>query len=317
LIVIIGVALIVIIALAINAPGRSDLGYRISLQWHIANLPQARPLTAADRVLVIAPHPDDELLACSETILAARRVGARVDVVWLTSGDGFEWDEAIVAHDPRPSPKDMLALGQQRMGEAREATALLGLKPDQQHFLGFPDGGLLRLFFKYRAKPYTSHLTRVAAVPYVEAVKRGTPYTGDQLLRQLDALLIELKPTLALMPAQEDRHRDHKAAYLFMAQALADCDMEKAARLYIVHGGVEWPMPKGLHRELPLAPAPRGKQLPWEVVPLSPADEQLKLDALHCYRSQTETLGHFLRAFVRTNELISPMPETDLGSAEQ
>ena len=48
-----------------------------------------RPLTfkAADRLLVFAPHPDDETLATGELIQLARESGASVRVVFGTDGD--------------------------------------------------------------------------------------------------------------------------------------------------------------------------------------------------------------------------------------
>lgn len=39
------------------------------------------------KILVIAPHPDDEVLGCGGTILKAKTHGLEVTVVYLTSGD--------------------------------------------------------------------------------------------------------------------------------------------------------------------------------------------------------------------------------------
>ena len=61
------------------------------------SLPPLSPMTAADSVLVIAPHPDDESLCCGGLIHMARRAGARVAIVWVTNGDGSRWD-AMLTH---------------------------------------------------------------------------------------------------------------------------------------------------------------------------------------------------------------------------
>ena len=42
-----------------------------------------------DRLLVIAPHPDDELISSGLTIQKALKAGARVHVALLTLGDAF------------------------------------------------------------------------------------------------------------------------------------------------------------------------------------------------------------------------------------
>src|SRR5882672_12884114 len=58
--------------------------------------------TAADRVLIVSPHPDDETLCCAGLAQQAMRAGATVAVVWVTSGDGFEVDALIVERSLRP-----------------------------------------------------------------------------------------------------------------------------------------------------------------------------------------------------------------------
>ncbi|MBC7256921.1 MAG: PIG-L family deacetylase, partial [Chloroflexi bacterium] len=45
------------------------------------------PILAAERVLVISPHPDDEVLALGGTIARLKAEGHQVLVVFLTNGD--------------------------------------------------------------------------------------------------------------------------------------------------------------------------------------------------------------------------------------
>ncbi|MFQ3611471.1 MAG: PIG-L family deacetylase, partial [Fimbriimonadales bacterium] len=45
--------------------------------------------TANQRLLIIAPHPDDEVLGCGGLIAEAVRQGSAVRVVAITAGDGF------------------------------------------------------------------------------------------------------------------------------------------------------------------------------------------------------------------------------------
>jgi len=48
------------------------------------------PLTEdSERILILAPHPDDETLGCGGTIQKALLQGKTVKVVFLTSGDSF------------------------------------------------------------------------------------------------------------------------------------------------------------------------------------------------------------------------------------
>src|SRR5437764_4809009 len=52
-------------------------------------LPQEPPPDARSRILVLAPHCDDETLGAGGYMAMAARLGARVRVVMLTNGDGF------------------------------------------------------------------------------------------------------------------------------------------------------------------------------------------------------------------------------------
>ena len=49
----------------------------------------AMPAIGPDaRVLIVSPHPDDESPCCGG-LIATRRAGAAVSIVWNTSGGGF------------------------------------------------------------------------------------------------------------------------------------------------------------------------------------------------------------------------------------
>jgi LmbE family N-acetylglucosaminyl deacetylase len=93
------------------------------------------PASAALRraLVILAPHPDDDVLGCGRLIVAARRAGMRVVVVALTDGqashpDSRRWPPAT--------------LGRLRRGEMRRGLARLGAGRVPLHFLGWRDGAL-------------------------------------------------------------------------------------------------------------------------------------------------------------------------------
>jgi LmbE family N-acetylglucosaminyl deacetylase len=297
--------LILIIACVFSAPGFVELLWRVRLNAAVSRLPDAAPLQSSDRLLVIAPHPDDEVVACGGAILQALRIGASVDVVWLTSGDASELVEAVASKTTHPDASEMFGLGEQRMAEARAAAQKLGPAPEHLYFLGYPDDGLLRLFLDYYYAPYTSPNTGACQVPYPRAFRRGAPYSGQNLQKDLDSLIDRLQPTVVLAPAMQDRHSDHRAAAYFTLRSLGARHQLNRLRLYMVHGGKHWPLPKGLHRRLPLGISPRAKDLKWVKLELPEADIGLKLAALREHKSQMRVDGYFLKAFIRQNELFS------------
>ena len=50
-------------------------------------------LHAGTRLLVVAPHPDDESIATGELIQQVRQVGGQVDILLLTHGDNNPWPQ--------------------------------------------------------------------------------------------------------------------------------------------------------------------------------------------------------------------------------
>src|SRR4029077_5090130 len=98
----------------------------------------------ATRLLVIAPHPDDEVLGAGGLMQRVKATGGAVRIVYLTDGDGYP--EGVKEEDPgeAPNAKDYLGYGKQRRREARAALVRLGLADAFQTFLGFPDGGLCK-----------------------------------------------------------------------------------------------------------------------------------------------------------------------------
>ena len=80
--------------------------------------------------VVVAPHPDDESLACGGLIADACRQGVRGKVVIVSDGAGSH-------PNSRAYPPDRLS--SLREEEARQAGAELGLRPEEMLFLGLPD----------------------------------------------------------------------------------------------------------------------------------------------------------------------------------
>jgi LmbE family N-acetylglucosaminyl deacetylase len=259
-------------------------------------------IDAATSLLVVAPHPDDETLCCAGAIQRVVRAGGRVTVVWLTNGDAARLVLVSMSRSLFPAPAVARELGAQRMAEARAAAARLGVPPGGQVFLGYPDGGLLELLTAHRTIPYVSRTTGAAAVPYGEALGSRHPYTGASLEQDFIEVLEHSRPTLILAPTPLDAHADHRAAGLLTQTLAARYAM---ARYWIVHGGEGWPAPADLLPGVPLTPAPLARALTPQAFGLEPAEEDGKLAALECYRTQLRLTAPFLLSFVRTNELYS------------
>ncbi len=265
-------------------------------------------IDAQTSLLVVSPHPDDETLCCAGVIRRVLAAGGHASIVWLTSGDASELDLLLIERTLRIHPEKMRDLAGKRMREARAAAAILGVPPEQQFFLGYPDGGLLTLVTDHFTIPYYSRFNGAVSVPYADTLGAGHPYTGESLERDFARVLDRVRPTLVLAPSPQDAHPDHRAAGIVTLQVLSRRHELAAARFWIVHGGRDWPSPRGLHMKLPLAAPPRGRGLGLVPFPLDSREEADKLQAVRQYRTQMRVMSFFLLSFVRTNELYSSLP---------
>jgi hypothetical protein len=58
----------------------------------------AMPFSPATRLLVVAPHPDDETLGAGGLIQRVRHAGGAVKVVFMTNGDGYPVGVTLARH---------------------------------------------------------------------------------------------------------------------------------------------------------------------------------------------------------------------------
>jgi LmbE family N-acetylglucosaminyl deacetylase len=270
-------------------------------------LPAMPPVTSRDTLLIVAPHPDDESLCCAGLIHLARQAGARVAIVWITNGDGFRWDTMLTQRALFPDSGSYQTLAHTRIQEARTAAQSLDVAPDSLYFLGYPDRGVLHLMRDYYQPrvPWRSRYTGARTVIYPDAFEPGAPYEGDRLVRNFNAVLDRVQPTLVFAPSLQDTHPDHAGAGLLATQALSDRGQLGRLRYWIVHGGHGWPA-GGFAPTAPQTIAPRGARLAWQELQLDQDSVAAKLRAISAHRSQMMMMEHTMRSFVRTTELYAP-----------
>ena len=271
-----------------------------------------------DRILVLAPHPDDETLGCGGIIQKAVALGVPVRVVFLTYGDDNEWSFLIYRRHPVILPRAVENMGLVRDAEAHGAAARLGLHDGQLTFLGYPDHSVESIWYDHwnGCPPAVGHLSRARQVPYPDAYRPGAPYTGEDIIKDLEAVLREFRPTKVFLSHPADRHPDHRSLYVFTRVALWDLEGEIGRpRLfpYLVHFG-GWPQHGGLHEALRLDPPPALRDaVRWTSEALDEREAEVKLEALRQHKSQHESGAYFLDAFVRANELFGDFPELVAG----
>jgi len=285
-------------------------------------LPALAPVTAAERILILAPHEDDETLAAGGLIQQAVAASAAVRVVFLTYGDHNEL--AFIAYRKKPwlSPTINRNMGELRRKEALAVAGRLGLAREALVFLGYPDNCVLDIWRGHwgAAGPMRSLLTNARSVPYPDALAFGKPHKGESIATDLAVQLLAFRPTRVLVSHPADQNPDHRAAWLFLQEALLETGGRIPAPdvlVYPIHAG-RWPAPRGERPDDWLAVPKRLADAPgaaWCQLELSPEQARAKAEAIRMYRSQAATEAGYLLAFARRNELFVRLGVTPLVAA--
>ena len=165
---------------------------------------------ASSRILILAPHPDDEALAVGGLLQRAIRMRAEIHLLFVTDGENNPWAQRATERRWRIAAADQERWRTRRRSEALASLASLGVPASRATFLAFPDQGL------------------------TEMLMRG----GGELLAALRRTMERVRPTLLIAPDAYDLHPDHSALAVIASLARATMDPRiphPRALAFIVH----------------------------------------------------------------------------------
>ena len=255
-----------------------------------------------DRVLIVAPHIDDEAIGAGGYAFDALANGAEVYVVFLTAGDCNRFSARLLHKTLEPTAANYLSVGRTRIAEAHQAMKMLGVPDDHYFVLGYPDRGL-KMLLENRGATVRARGTKEDMVPYEEAMSPGSAYRFDSVMQDMERVISIAQPTTVIAPVAFDEHPDHAAAAIFTELALEDLHLDPHRLGYLVHSGhiatklVRMP-------ERALLPPSRMRAYRWATYPLTPSVQKRKDALLQTYKSQRPYISLLRNAFVRTNELF-------------
>ena len=274
------------------------------------------------RLLVFAPHPDDETLAAGGLIQRVLATGGQVRVVFVTNGDGYVDGVRREVRRQHTSKTDFIEYGERRHNEALQALTRLGVATSEGLFLGFPDDGIDDLWAGHWSarKPYTSPYTRFDRPAYKESLSRQVEYAGTDLENEITRTLRDFRPDWVLLPDPRDRHPDHCTTGVFVLDALRQLRAagdthftHTQALTYLVHYP-DYPASPAWVREIAGAgvggSATAGRVLSaarWLNLPLAPGELARKREALGQYQSQVLVMQPFLKQFLVRSELFGQL----------
>jgi LmbE family N-acetylglucosaminyl deacetylase len=149
------------------------------------------------RIIVFAPHPDDETLGCGGTIAKKLAEGYEVFVVIMTDGRFLLLKGMGIDSDPTPEQvKDI------RRNEVLRAAKILGVPEENVVFLDFIDGAL------------------------GESEKAAE--------EKVAAILEKYAPSEVYFPYERDGHPDHQAANRIVRRAVEKLGIKPAMYRYTI-----------------------------------------------------------------------------------
>jgi len=143
----------------------------------------------AEKILVLAPHMDDETIGCGGTLALHARRGAQITVVFLTDGrNGSSEVNVLYGEERERKQRELIEL---RTIEARAALQWLGV--NRMICLDAEDGALERC---------------------------------DWAAEQLRAVLLKHRPDIVYLPFYLEEHPDHRAASRVLLDAVAGTSLQ-------------------------------------------------------------------------------------------
>lgn len=262
------------------------------------------------KVLLIAPHQDDEVLAAGGLMHRLKKNGDDVSVLFATNGDYRGPEVALM-----------------RYSESCKALDHLGIPKDNIFYLGYGDTGmrdshsfLRKLRFAEKelqfTTPFSTKTYHPAAELTIHALRTGEEslLTRGEFLADLTWFIYQYMPDLLIFPHPQDQHGDHAAIFAFLQEANIFADIP-VCLTYIIHGGndMTWP-PR--NQTTFLCP-PVITENAWKKrisVVLADTEMQHKTQALQFFESQisADETG-FLESFCKQEEVFFLLTKDDIS----
>ncbi|MGZ4976668.1 MAG: DUF7402 domain-containing protein [Methylobacter sp.] len=164
---------------------------------------------ANSSILVVSPHPDDDLLIAAGVTYAATQRSEPVTVVYMTNGDNLGLSQGNLRQDEAAA------------GQINN----LGTKENDLIFLGYPDGGLETMYRNYPGQ--SDHYLAAPSGQTATYAHRGRSltdyhnyrfgthanYNGFNLLNDLTDIINNFRPDHIITTAEFDLHPDHYTTY--------------------------------------------------------------------------------------------------------
>lgn len=169
------------------------------------------PLSNRTRLLIVAPHPDDETLGCGVLLQQVLEAGGEIRLLLMTDGDNNPWPQRYLEHRVVIDEASRRRWGERRRREVVAAIHHLGAAASILHPLGWRD---------------------------MEITRRIRDDLAGSVATMRSAIQA-FQPNLVCCPALRDSHPDHGAVHVLCRLALAEANLTTLLLAYPVHGAID------------------------------------------------------------------------------
>lgn len=284
---------------------------------------QTHEIKNSDRILIFAPHPDDESLGAGGLIAKAVENNATVLVVIVTDGSSSHTFTSYNKLATRTNITHNLTLPELRHTETLNALKKLGLNESNVIFLGYPDVGLGPMFEIYWDYNNTykccNNFNQLNYSPYNFTYEKNAPYAGANVVKNMESIIKSFNPTLVIYPDDGDEHPDHWATNAFVRYSLMELNYTGEEYTYLVHKGLNWPTPpyNAPYSQLNPPSSLLDSGAHWIYVNLNKSEESQKENAINSHQSQVNINTTFFQSFIRTNDLFGIYPNMKISREQE
>ena len=239
------------------------------------------------KILIVAPHPDDEIISCGGLIQRMVKNKAKIKIIYISNGENNLI--SLISQIKHKQPLNETKLSKKRISEAKNATKILGVNSNNLIFLGYPDSYIKNIY----SKKHFLH-------------KNQKQYTKTNLVKKLKQIITKYQPNIIITPHPKDKDPDHQATTLFVQKIIKNLNSKPQLYTYLIHYPF-YPSSKKIQINTSIFP-PQKLYQPhnWYSLELSQQQKQNKLTAVNQNQSQISNhySKNFLTSFIKKNEIF-------------
>ncbi len=167
---------------------------------------------AEEKILVIVPHPDDDVLSCAGVIRATVNNGKDVRIMYVTNGDYGN-------------------IAELRCMEIIKAMKVLGVKKDEIYYLGYGDSEVLQNAYNAKNNPKQVFSSKPGYTQtygwehlkldyHYEKYDAHASYCRQDILSDIQGIIGDFMPDDIYMPSPMEEHPDHSKSSEFVTEAV-------------------------------------------------------------------------------------------------